>query len=484
MHVALIIQLNTNNKINGVMRACLVFCYTIPTQVKMNLKLRVNLIITLMLGFIMLIGANMMIENAREDIRAEVESTTVLAIHLLDAEIMHYTSDNVWNDVARHNTPPMFGLQSLDNVRHLRIEFFDVWGRLRDSNRPPTGSNANAPPAWFKMLMGKVASTLKPTNRTIIINNRVLGELVITPDPSYEIAEIWHDTLGLLTLGALFFILVNALVYWAVSSALHPLTKILSALTELEHGNLSARLPMFSLPELSSISHKFNAMTQTLQNSILSNNKLSQQLIRMQEDERKHLAHDLHDEVGQHLTAINIDASAILKAKNINAAHVSAMAITQVATQMMEIVREMLHRLRPALLDEVGISTALYELISAWKERNRGVNTSVIISEQLGQVHETVAITAYRVVQECLTNISKHANTRFVMIKVETLLDNLNVLVEDNGQGFELNRATNGFGLAGMKERVEGLGGEFSLRSGLGLGVLVKVSLPINLKVT
>jgi signal transduction histidine kinase len=86
-------------------------------------------------------------------------------------------------------------------------------------------------------------------------------------------------------------------------------------------GNLSARLPMFSLPELSRISHKFNAMAETLQNSISNNHRLSQQLIRLQEDERKHLAHDLHDEIGQHLTAINIDAGAILKANNLNSAH-------------------------------------------------------------------------------------------------------------------------------------------------------------------
>ena len=446
----------------------------------MNLKLRINLIITLMLGLVMLVGAIMMIDNAREDVRAEVESTTVLAMHLLDAEMMHFSSESAWNNVARYNKPPMFRLQSLDNVRHLKIEFFDVWGRLRDSNRPPTSHGANAPPVWFERLMSRVSSSLKATHRPIIINNRVLGELVITPDPSYEIAEIWHDTLGLLTLGALFFILVNGLVYWAVSGALRPLTKILNALTELEHGNLVARLPVFSLPELSSISHKFNAMAQTLQNSISSNHKLSQQLIRLQEDERKHLAHDLHDEVGQHLTAINIDASAILKANNLNAAHASAMAITQVATQMMEMVREMLHRLRPALLEEIGLRAALYELIDAWKERNRGVNTSVTISDQLGQVHETLAITAYRVAQECLTNITKHANARFVMIKVEVQADHFNILVEDNGKGFEQKNNSNRFGLAGMKERVEGLGGEFSLTSEKGLGTVVKVRLPIN----
>ena len=278
----------------------------------------------------------------------------------------------------------------------------------------------------------------------------------------------------------LFFILVNGLVYWAVSSALRPLSKIFNALTDLETGNLTARLPIFSLPELSRISHKFNAMAQTLQNSISNNHRLSQQLIRLQEDERKHLAHDLHDEIGQHLTAINIDAAAILKASNINAAHTSAMAISQIATQMMEIVREMLHRLRPALLEEMGLRPALYELIDAWRERNRGVNTSISISNQLLNIHETIAITAYRVIQECLTNISKHAQARFVIIKVEFLKDYLEILVEDHGNGFESKINSNGLGLAGMKERVEGLGGEFNLISNIGMGTKVEVRLPTS----
>jgi two-component system sensor histidine kinase UhpB len=317
-------------------------------------------------------------------------------------------------------------------------------------------------------------------HRPIIINSRVLGELVITPDPSYEIAEIWHDTFGLIGLGILFFILVNGLVYWAVSSALRPLTKIFNALTELEMGNLAARLPIFSLPELSLISHKFNAMAQTLQNSISNNHRLSQQLIRLQEDERKHLAHDLHDEIGQHLTAINIDAGAILKANNLKSAHASAMAITQIATQMMQIVREMLHRLRPASLEEMGLRTALLELIDNWRERNRGVNTSITISDYLTEIHETVGITAYRVVQECLTNISKHADTRFVIIKVEAIQDEIKILIEDHGRGFQQDINSTGLGLAGMKERVEGLGGFFDLSSERGVGTKIHVRLPLN----
>ena len=449
----------------------------------MNLKIRINLIITLLLALVMLLGAGVMIENAREDIRAEVNSTTVLALHLLDAEVLHYTLDYDWAKTYNYNNKDtIFRLKNLDNVRHLRIEYFDASGKLRDSNSLPAASEENAPPLWFKKLISKVPPSLEATHRPIVINSRLLGEFVITPDPSYEIAEIWHDTFGLLGLGVLFFLVVNGVVYWAVGSALRPLNKILSALTELEHGNLNARLPPFSLPELSSISSKFNAMAQTLETSKTKNHRLTQRIIRLQEDERKKIAHDLHDEIGQHLTAINIDASAILKAKNIRAAHASARAISDVAKQLMGIVREMLQHLRPAVLDALGLRASLEELISTWGHRNRGIGISTSISGELDTLNEGVAITAYRIVQECLTNIAKHASASLVTISVEAKNGSLELSVQDNGQGFGQPLTSHGFGLVGMKERIESLGGMFNFRSDLGLGVHIEASLPLNFK--
>lgn len=446
----------------------------------MNLKLRINLIITLMLALVMLLGGVMTINNSREDIRAEVESTTVLALHLLDAEVLHYASNPIINRNIDKNGIPIFRLQTLDNVRHLRIEFYDTFGRLRDSNNLATKPNLNASPSWFEKMMRKVPSSLKATKRPIIINERLLGEFVITPDPSYEIAEIWHDTLGLMGLGFIFFLVVNGIVYWAVDSALRPVSTIANALTQLEHGHLEARLPLFSLPELSSISHKFNAMAQTLEQSVSNNHRLTQQMIHLQEAERKNIARDLHDEIGQHLTAINIDASAILKAKRMASAHASAIAISTVARQMMVIVHDMLQRLRPAILDELGLQASLHELIDTWRQRNRGIHLNLIMPNQLGALHETIAITAYRIVQECLTNISKHANARLVTIKIELASEQLKLLIKDDGQGFDVQQISQGFGVLGMRERVEGLGGSFQPSSNLGLGAVIEVSLPIN----
>lgn len=447
----------------------------------MNLKLRLNLIITSLLAIVMLIGALLMIDNAREDVRAEVASTASLAIHLLDAEIVHYTSDFGWMSGEDRNRASIFRLQSLENIRHLKIEFFDAFGRLRDSNRETRRSVENAPPQWFVSAMDIVSKSMPPIKRQIFANGRIIGELVVTPDPSYEIAEIWNDTLGLLVLVAIFFVIVNLMVYFAVNSALKPVAQILEALSELEKGNLQARLPKFKLPELKDISTKFNAMANTLQQSIENNHSLTQQMIRLQEDERKSLARDLHDEIGQHLAAIHIDASTIMNAKNITAAKKSAVEIDAVARQMMNIVHGMLQRLRPGGLDQFGLNVAVQELVDVWRQRNHGVNVNINMRGRLDGIDETVAIAAYRIIQECLTNVSKHSSASSVAIDIFRVGDTLDITISDNGLGFDSSQPVNGFGLAGMRERVEGLGGHMDISSAQPQGVCVEVTLPYHL---
>jgi two-component system sensor histidine kinase UhpB len=444
----------------------------------MNLKFRLNIIITVLLALVMVIGAIFMVQNARDDVRAEIQSTTTLALHLLDAEILHYADYqrlNAWDN----NTNSIFRLKSLDNVRHLRIEFFDASGRLRESNHVPSNQNDGIP-SWFLGMMNAVSPSMEPTHRPIVINKRLLGELVVTPDPSYEIAEIWNDVLNLLILGMVFFVVVNAMVYWAVDRALRPVSRILSALEELEMGNWEARLPNFTLPELTSISNKFNAMVNTLHNSVRNNHKLTQQIITLQEEERKNLARDLHDEIGQHLTAIHVDASAILKAKSLTEARESARAIDEVARQMMDIVHDMLQRLRPVILEELGLNAALRELIDNWQQRNHAVRTTVSISGHMNAPEDIIAIAAYRIVQECLTNITRHAQASNVHIDADCIDNKLTLSVQDDGRGFDTATPLNGFGLAGMRERIEALGGSFNVNSSPDRGVRISVWLSLK----
>jgi two-component system sensor histidine kinase UhpB len=442
----------------------------------MSLKLRLNLMITALLLLVMLAGALVTVKNARDDIRAEIESTVGLAFHLLDREIIYY-SGLPQGDV---NELP-FNLKNFGNIRHLRIEFHDRLGRIRDSNQPgmPEGSKG-MPPAWFAEMLSIVSAQWAPTMRPIYLSGHKIGDLVITPDPSYEIAEIWEDTVGLLTLVGVFFVAVNVMVYWAIGHALRPVDHIVTALDALEQGNLEARLPAFQTAELARISEKFNSMVQTLKQSIESNHRLSRKLIHLQEEERKSLARDLHDEVGQCLTAITADAAAILDARSVKVARESATAIAEVARSMMSIVHRMLQRLRSDVLDKLGLKAALHEALDAWRHRNPGANTVIQISGEIDNLGEHIAITVFRIVQECLTNISRHAAARRVTLKVNREGRTLNVLVEDDGRGFNPQASVEGFGLAGMRERVEELGGVFHLDSAPGEGSRVMVYLQLR----
>lgn len=446
----------------------------------MSLKLLLNFLITLLLLLIMMIGLMLMLDNAREDVRAETESTANLTLHMLDTEIIYFSSGSAVN--AWPESP--FRLNSLGYVRHLRVEYFDAHGHLRDSNRGALSASEQAPPGWFvRMMMKAISPEIVPTRKPVFYMGRILGELVVTPDPSSEIREIWSDTLGLIELVAVFFVLVNVMVYWAVGRALRPVNRILAALTELESGRLDARLPAFRLPELAPISTKFNGMAQTLQQSVGHVHELNRKIVCLQEDERRSLARDLHDEIGQCLTAIHVDATAVMNARRLPDTRESAQAILKVTQQMMKMLHDMLQRLRPSVLDELGLRAALNDLVDIWQQRNRGVACTVSIADELDDdMDEHIAITAYRIVQESLTNISRHAAATAVVLDVTKAQDVLAIYVEDNGLGFDSAGMASGYGLTGMRERIEGLGGEFVLQTSPGKGARISVRIPINVE--
>ena len=446
----------------------------------MNLKLRLTLIITLLLFILTLTGIASSIFKARQSVQVEIASTAILALHMLDAEVLLLGTETGWDKTIRITDRSVFRLQNLTDIRHLKIEYYDTHGRLIDSNRFHIEKNIDMPPQWYINLVDSVTDHMPVTRRKVYQYGHVIGELVITPDPSSEIIEAWGETKSMLLLFGLFFLIANTVIYFAVGKALQPIETIIAALTKFESGALSSRLPRFALPELSSISDKFNVMAETLERSIANNHHLTQKIIQLQEDERKNLAQELHDEIGQHLTAIHVDAASILKAKTITSMHESARAIDTVSRQMMEIVHTMLHRLRPSGLDELGLKAAIKELIGSWQQRNPDIHIKLDFSGDLSQLDETILLTVYRLIQECLTNIYRHAQAKHVQINIQCKQDELTVSIKDDGQGFEPNQMVHGFGLAGMKERVAALNGKFHIHTAPGQGVHIQVVLPCS----
>jgi len=414
----------------------------------------------------MFAGAFLSLNNARQNAHAEVVSAEKLVLYLFDTAILD--NPNLGQRKLANNS---FHLQQLKHMRHLKIELIDSTGKVIDSNQTNDGNTfQNEAPAWFERLLNQLTPKWEPSIRKLEYQGIVLGELVITPDPTYEYAEKWKQITELLTLVLVFFVLVNLMVIWAVSQALKPTTKILDALNELENGNLAARLPAFKLPELSRIGEKFNHMVETLQQSILQNHKLTQQLITLQEEERKNLARELHDEFGQCLTAINTDASVISKVADKKYPEIkeSALAISQLSKHLIDMVSGLLQQLRPGILDELGLSPALLDLADTWKSRHKDIACAIKVTGIHDDLSEANSVAIYRLVQESLTNVARHAGATKVEIEVYSLTqlgkEGLEVAVKDNGKGF-IAKNTSGFGLPGMRERVEGLGGHFAIKS-------------------
>ena len=417
----------------------------------------------------MFAGAFLSLNNARQNAHAEVVSAEKLVLYLFDTAILN--NPNIALKKLANNS---FHLQQLKHMRHLKIELIDSTGNVIDSNQTTDGNAfQNEAPAWFERLLNQLTSKWEPSIRKLEYHGVTLGELVITPDPTYEYAEKWKQITDLLKLVLIFFVLVNLMVMWAVSQALKPTAKILDALNELENGNLAARLPAFKLPELSRIGEKFNRMVEKLQLSILQNSKLTQQLITLQEEERKNLARELHDEFGQCLTAINTDASVISKVadKKYPELKESALAISQLSRHLIEMVGGLLQQLRPGILDELGLAPALVDLVDTWKSRHKDIHCDIKLSGIKEYLNEAISVAIYRLVQESLTNVTRHAEATEVQIEIFSLTqidkEGLQIIVRDNGKGF-VTEHTSGFGLPGMRERVEGLGGTFTIKSNKG----------------
>jgi two-component system sensor histidine kinase TtrS len=224
------------------------------------------------------------------------------------------------------------------------------------------------------------------------------------------------------------------------------------------------------------------------------NRVLIQKSLAVQEDERRHLARELHDELGQCITAIQADAMIISARAPACDSRVatSASAIQQIASHIYEVVHSMMQRLRPGMLDDLGLVDTLSEEVDAWQARQPGTAYELSIDGELYDFGEEINITIYRIVQECLTNIAKHAGARQVTIRLAIVAvpyDTANaaregpwvrLVIADDGSGMDMALRSTGLGLIGMRERVEGLHGHFAMISQTGEGTTVSVELPLT----
>jgi signal transduction histidine kinase len=216
---------------------------------------------------------------------------------------------------------------------------------------------------------------------------------------------------------------------------------------------------------------------------------LTSRLTEIQEAERKQLARELHDEMGQALTAISINLAAIkqeLPPAAIAKIEERLAEARLLADQTLEQIRELSLNLRPPMLDDLGLVPTLRWYIKRYARRvELKANFEVFAIDQ--RLPPEVETALYRVVQEALTNVARHAQASEVSLRLERKRATVFASIEDNGQGFDVARvvhrvaAENGTGLLGMRERVTLLGGTFNVRSNSGQGTRISIDIPLEL---
>ncbi len=246
------------------------------------------------------------------------------------------------------------------------------------------------------------------------------------------------------------------------------------------------------------------AAQRELAEALTENRRLSQRYLQVQEEERRFLARELHDELGQSLNAIKVDAVNIRDALRTRSAADtkegadsrngvsdlsevvrSAQAIIDVSSKVYEVVRSLLRRLRPVALDELGLASAVQFFVEEWQRRHKDVDCILSIDGEFEGLDEETNITAYRFVQECLTNVARHAGAKHVEVSLRcraTAPGHLELFVDDDGRGVDPAAPRTGLGLVGLRERVEALDGKFEIAGRPGSGTRVSAAVPLTAK--
>jgi len=212
---------------------------------------------------------------------------------------------------------------------------------------------------------------------------------------------------------------------------------------------------------------------------VKENRDLSDLLFTAHEDERRHLARELHDDFGQLLASLKLTIESIDQdSSKLEPDVVKAfLTVDRLVDEAVQRIREITHELWPTLLEHLGLVDALEELFSEWKLRQRKMEGRFSCEGTFDYLDENVSLTFYRIVQECLTNITKHAQATYTSVILKQEGDLLKLEITDNGKGFDVSKTKYGIGLPGMQKRIESLGGNFTLAKNNKKGVTIIISI-------
>jgi two-component system sensor histidine kinase UhpB len=332
-------------------------------------------------------------------------------------------------------------------------------------------------PSWFIRLL---AIPDLGAAFPVLVEGQRAGELVFSPDLSADIFEKWVGFLAVVGAAIVLTLLTGTIAYLTAGSTLAPLQALSAGLTQMRQGQYDRPIRPSGPPEIRRSCEAANELASTLDSLSRDNRSLLRKIVSLQDDERRHIARELHDELGPLLFGIRANSIAVLEAipPGEEKLAASTQAILQSVEALQQANRRILDHLRPLYIRELGLEKSVRTLIDNARAQAPEVELDAHIDPRLNDVDGLLSQTIYRVIQEGTTNALRHANASSVNVDAAIEGNEVAIGISDDGIGFPAGSPF-GRGLTGMHERVRALSGTFELLRENGR-TLVRCRLPIG----
>ncbi|UEM23826.1 histidine kinase [Skermanella mucosa] len=443
----------------------------------MSFKLRFVLLFSAVLALAVLVAGIAVVVNARTAVETEVDAgmelaTTLVIRTLAGAPDPRSAADAISSALA------------MLPLRHVRIAI------------AADGAATALPalvttrvPDWFYRLVG-------PDHRQeeirMRLSNGAPARVLVVAAPEDEIAEVWADLTNLALILAMVSAAAIILSWIAMERALRPLAQLSGALERLGRHEYQVHLEPIRVRELRRIGETINTLALELRQAEDRNRELGRKLIEVQEAERRQIAGEIHDELGPCLFGIRVEIRSLAQvARTLPDAAGGAVTercetVLGLADTVQRMSRRLLDRLRPMALEHLPLSAVLADTVKRWRVNEPGIDWHLRlpgdVAHTIDRLDDTASVTLYRVVQESLMNVARHAGATRVEVELRSVRepgagDAVGFSVRDDGRGIASDDRA-GIGIHAMSDQVRALGGSIAILSQPGGGVTVQGMIP------
>jgi two-component system sensor histidine kinase UhpB len=348
-----------------------------------------------------------------------------------------------------------------------------------DALAPDPDPTPGKVPKWFvhSLLVPDLAKHIP-----IMVHGRRVGDLIFEPDLSAQIYEKWIGFLSLLASSIALASLAALMSFVTIGAALRPLRDLSEGLARLRSGNFSKEIDCSGPPEIRESCLAVNELAKTLNHLNSENRGLLRRMVSIQDEERRDISRELHDELGPLLFAIRANVIAMIDGDGDgeNLPDVREQRVLQAVEALQITNRRILERLRPLLIEELGLDASIQKLVRDVHAQVPDMVVTMDIDPKIASADAIVAQTVYRVLQESITNVLKHAGASVLKVRTEVANDAILVEIADNGATGP-SEPKFGRGLTGMRERLRALDGTFQYARADGW-TTIRCSLPLVAK--